>query len=263
MGSPSNGPDRGAGPGHVDQRARHDQVDLVAFQPPGQPAQRGPVQLRAAQHHDGVRVGLLDRARHVVERPEHLQPAGRSGPVTPRRQADAHHLQPVVALPAQLSGEPHDRQAVSDHDHPARLSPRARADVQPFAQGEAQDHGGDDRGGQAGEDITAGKIQIQRVRGEGRARDQSHPGPQDALVLVGADEQEPSLVRPGHRQPEQQDHRHHRGQEDVRPVVRGDLVAEAQGERGGSGAVRPRAGRRRPADRTYRRSHRWRRDIAA
>ena len=154
---PVERPDRGPRAGHVDQRAGHHQVDLVALQPPGQPAQHHAVQFRAAQHHHGVRVGGVHRVRHVVERAVHRQI---EHAVVVRRQAGAHHLQPVVALPAQLAGDSDDRQLVTDHDHPAQALAAGAGQVQPLAQRESQDHHGGDRRRQRGQDIGPGQIQI-------------------------------------------------------------------------------------------------------
>jgi hypothetical protein len=188
--------DGGAVAGHVDQRAGHDQVDLVAFQLPGQAAQGGPVDLGAGEHHDGVRVGQADRAGHVVEGAVDGRHAGARPAVLAGWQARADDAQPVVALVAQPPGHVGHRPGVPDQDDPVQPLAAGPGPVQqlPVDVAGAQV---EQRGQRDGDNhVTAGQPQVERKGKNGQRRGQSQPGTDHPGVFVGADEQMPGLVGP-------------------------------------------------------------------
>ena len=141
----------------------------------------------------------------------------------------------MVPPPLELPGDGDDGQLVPDHDHPVQMGAATAGQVQALAQRPPQRDVGQRGDRQRDDDVTAGQPDVEGVGDDGQGRGQRQAGAQHPLVFVGTDKKEPPLVGPGERERADETQWQQRGQQDVVPVVRRDVVAEphVEGQRAG------------------------------
>jgi hypothetical protein len=187
-------------------RAGDQEIDPLSGQAPGQPAQPGPVHLRAGQHRHGIHVadpdGVVDTVKAAIDPNTdrgqllRLAAAGNAGP---------DHPHAVVRVVPHLPDQFGDGAAVSyQQDVAHQVAPPPPTMNDPAGKVAGQQREG--RGHRQGDDhIAAGDLRVGGPGSRRHDRDHGESGGENPPELLDAHRQEPGLVGPGdthRRQPQ-------------------------------------------------------------